>query len=417
MRSNYLRTLRNICQPVRAADYPRSLDVLRRLLAEVGNPHKRYPALVVAGSVGKGTTAARTAAMLQSGGFSVGLYTGPHLHHFRERFLINGEAITPGEFAEEGETLRRAAERTGQSYSTFEQATALALWWFAQARVDVAVLEVGIGGRWDAVNVVPNAGALITPIEMEHAAMLGGSLHTIAFHKAGIIQPNGSAFSVPQVPVVEEVLLDVAQSLNAALSFVPFEQVPETACQSLMAHGILNNRALNESVPVRLPGRLEVVVLHGRQMLIDGGHTALAGARLRTQIDTLLHPEENARLVVGMLDDKDVRAFLQHFDEARFTVVLTQAPGHRGIAAEVLRERARLQRARVITEPDLNTALRTLPNASETLPVVAGSLRMAAAAREAYGLLNADELEEARITRSVFEGEDYLARLERRTFT
>jgi dihydrofolate synthase/folylpolyglutamate synthase len=417
MQSNYLKTLRNICQPVRAADYPRSLDALRRLLHEMGNPHRRYPALVVAGSVGKGTTTAHTAALLQSGGFSIGLYTGPHLHHFRERFQINGEPITPGEFAEEGETLRRAVERTGQRYSTFEQATALALWWFAQARVDLAVLEVGIGGSWDAVNVVTNAGALITPIEMEHAAMLGGSLHTIAFHKAGIIQPDGSAFSAPQSPVVEEVLRDVAESLKATLTFAPFEQLPENACESLMARGILNNRDLDSRVKVRLPGRLEVVMLGGRQALIDGGHTALAGTRLRARIDDLLHPEENARLVVGMLDDKDIRAFLRPFDEARFTVVLTQAPGQRGAAPDSLRERANLQRARVIVEPELNTALAELLTAPESLPVVAGSLRMAAAAREAFGLLNADELEEARITRSVFEGEDYLARLERRTFT
>lgn len=416
MQSNYLRALRNLCQPVRAADYPRSLDALRRLLAEVGNPHKRYPALVVAGSVGKGTTAARTAAMLQSGGFTVGLYTGPHLHHFRERFRINGAMISPGELVEASETLRRATERAGQRYSTFEQATALALWWFAQARVDVAVLEVGIGGRWDAVNVVPNAGALIAPIEMEHAAMLGGSLASIAFHKAGIIQPNGSACSAPQSPVVEDVLRDVAQTQNAALDFAPFEHLPRCACQSLMARGILNHRVLDVQVDARLPGRLETITLNGRRIVIDGGHTALAGSRLRALIDTLLRPEETARLLVGMLDDKDAQALLLPFDEARFTVMLTQAPGHRGAAALALRERARLRRARVIVEPNLNAALNSLLDAPEALPVVAGSLRMAAAAREAFGLLSADELEEARVTRSIFEGDDYLARLERRTF-
>jgi folylpolyglutamate synthase/dihydropteroate synthase len=156
-----------------------------------------------------------------------------------------------------------------------------------------------------------------------------------------------------------------------------------------------------------LAARVETVRVGGRGLTIDGGHTPLAAARLWS------HLAENgaARLVVGMLKDKASAAYLQAFDHAGVQLVLTQAPGHRGLPAAELAALADLQAAQVTVQPDLVAALNGLASAPESARAVAGSLRMAAAAREHYGLLLPDALEESQRTRALFEGDAYLKRL------
>ena len=176
------------------------------LLEAIGNPHKRLSAIVVAGSTGKGTTCHQIAQLLHAPGSKVGLYTSPHLHSFRERFVINNQIISQEAFIEAANVVIISASKLPHHYSTFEQATALALWWFDQQQTDIVVLEIGLGGRWDAVNVVNNILALFTPIELEHAAMLGSTLESIAGYKAGIIKPDGEAITVTQPEMVMKVL-------------------------------------------------------------------------------------------------------------------------------------------------------------------------------------------------------------------
>src|SRR6185503_972995 len=193
--------------------------------------------VVVTGSTGKGTTCLRLAELLSIAGLNVGLYTSPHLHLFRERFavLVSSDGsrrlnidlqnrscrlITQSEFVEIAQIVFTAQQKLDHRYSTFESATAIALLWFAKQQVEIAVLEIGIGGRFDAVNAVTNVLAVFTPIEAEHISMLGGSLESVAWHKAGIIQPNGQAISVPQVPEVMAVLEREAYEKGAALQIV-----------------------------------------------------------------------------------------------------------------------------------------------------------------------------------------------------
>src|SRR5689334_5237867 len=144
---DYADALRLIAQPIRAADLPHTLDHMKRLLAALGNPQQAYPCVVAAGSVGKGTTCHQIAALMNEH-HKVGLYTSPHLHSFRERFAINGRLILQAEFIEHMEIVQQAADKLDTHYSTFELATALALCWFRQQAVDIAVLEIGIGGRY-----------------------------------------------------------------------------------------------------------------------------------------------------------------------------------------------------------------------------------------------------------------------------
>lgn len=409
MSRTYFHALDKICQPIHTGDYQPSLRPMRDLLTAIGSPHQRLKAVVVTGSTGKGTACHQLAQLLQASGRRVGLYTSPHLHSFRERFAINGQMISRDAFVAAANTVTDAAHRLPQHrYSTFEQATALALWWFDHQAVDMVVLEVGIGGRWDAVNVVDNVLALFTPIEMEHAAMLGGTLESIAAHKAGIIQPAGHAITVEQSAAVMQVLRQESTVKNAELEIVVGDTLVQAAWRNLHQRGLVTGDIPPVSF-IPLPGRLERIEIGSQQLLIDGGHTPAGAVRLRHEIERIVGPKQPVRLIVGMLNDKNASAYLSMFDTPRFHIVLTQAPGHRAASPEAILARVQVHNATITIEQDLSKSV--TPNGTEALTAVAGSLRMAAFAREVYGLLSPEMLAEAQATRAIFEGERYLGRL------
>ncbi|MEP7294345.1 MAG: Mur ligase family protein, partial [Chloroflexota bacterium] len=296
MTSEYFEMLRAIAQPIRATDLPHSLDQVQRLLDVIDKPQQHYPAVVVTGSTGKGTTCARLAQLLSKAGMKVGLYTSPHLHSFRERFVLLDESedsalemISQPEFVGTARRVLAAERALDTRYSTFETATAMALTWFAEQQIEIAVLEVGIGGRFDAVNAVANQLAVFTPIEAEHVAMLGGSLEAVAWHKAGIIQPNGAAVSVPQTPEVMAVLRREAKEKTATLEvgddllslITQYTErrwrlkPPAISYVATDSKGRPKQiRQAQRSAPPRgLPGRLEQEIINGHSVMIDGGHT------------------------------------------------------------------------------------------------------------------------------------------------
>jgi len=418
--SPYLESLSALCQPIRAGDYPQSLRPMIELLSVLGKPHQGIPAVVVAGSSGKGTTCYQIARLLRANGLKVGLYTSPHLHSFRERFVVNDKMISEANFIEGVQAVRKAANGFNHLYSTFEQATALALWWYAQQKPDILVLEIGLGGRFDAVNVVRNTLAVFTRIETEHMAMLGGSLRSIAWHKAGIIQPNGHALTVKQCTDVYMALyyeakikqarlhLDGGYSRDGEENFLAL-----AAWQNLLERGVIPYRAFEAGFKLDgLPGRLEQTKIGTRTILIDGGHTPSAGRYLRHEIDRLAGKSKPVRVIAGMLQDKAAHDYLSAFDSPQFQIVLTRAPGHRANQPETLLKQAPFRHAKVEIIPNLDEALKQANTAPEELVVIAGSLRMAAAAREKYGLLSEAALAEAKATREIFEGQNYLARLD-----
>ena len=158
------------------------------LMVRLGMPQTRYRTLHIAGTNGKGSTAAMAAAMLQAAGYRVGLYTSPHLVEFRERIRVNGEMIAESQVAQLTEQLQ-ALCRPDLSPTFFEYTTAMAFQHFADSGVDVAVLEVGLGGRFDATNIVTPMACAITTISLDHQEYLGNTCSAIAFEKAGIIKP------------------------------------------------------------------------------------------------------------------------------------------------------------------------------------------------------------------------------------
>lgn len=186
----YLYTRTPQFQSIGAAAYKPGLDTISNLLESMGNPHLEYPVIHVAGTNGKGSTSHTIAAVLQEAGYKVGLYTSPHLVDFRERMRVNGEMIHFDEVRRfvNNYSLSRAADVLDPSF--FELTTAMAFEWFRREQVDVAVIEVGLGGRLDSTNVVDPQLSIITNISFDHMAQLGDTLEAIATEKAGIMRPG-----------------------------------------------------------------------------------------------------------------------------------------------------------------------------------------------------------------------------------
>ncbi len=193
------------------------------LLKALGNPQTRYRSVLVAGTKGKGSTAAMLESIVRASGLKTGLFTSPHLHTYRERIRVNGELISENDFARGvGEIQPLFQELCAhnsefESFSTFEVVTALALKFFAQERIDVAILEVGLGGRLDATNAVDADLSLITPISFDHTSVLGNTLHKIAYEKAGIIKAGKIVLSAPQHNEALQMIEQLAREKNAVL--------------------------------------------------------------------------------------------------------------------------------------------------------------------------------------------------------
>ena len=195
------------------------LDRVRRLLARLGNPQDTYRIVHIAGTKGKGSTAAMTESILRAAGYRTGLFTSPHLHTFRERMQVCGRPIEEAAVAGMIRKLRPLVRRIPH-ITTFEIMTALALAWFADEGTEWVVLEVGLGGRLDATNVVLPAVSVITPISLDHTAILGDTVAKIAAEKAGIVKPGVPVVSAPQVPEAAAVIEDICRRLGVSLTSV-----------------------------------------------------------------------------------------------------------------------------------------------------------------------------------------------------
>jgi dihydrofolate synthase / folylpolyglutamate synthase len=207
------------------------LDHMRVLLAALDHPERRFPSVLIAGTNGKGSTAATLASILRSSGLKTGLYTSPHLARINERIRINGEQIGDDNFAELHAKIDRIAETLVENAelpwhpSFFEMMTAIAFEHFARERVDIAVLEVGMGGRLDATNVVDPRVSVITDISLDHQKYLGNTVGEIAREKVGIIRPHGAVVTLPQQPEANDVIGNTILELEAravnAVAYVP----------------------------------------------------------------------------------------------------------------------------------------------------------------------------------------------------
>jgi len=217
------------------------LKHMRVLLGALGHPEKGFPSVLIAGTNGKGSTAATLASILQASGLKTGLYTSPHLVRINERIRLNGQAICDNDFALIHDVVGRTAERLVSEGdlpwhpSFFEMLTAMAFEYFARGRPDMVVLEVGMGGRLDATNVVEPRVSIITDIALDHQRFLGETITEIAREKAGIIRRGGAVVTLPQLQeandVIGHAILGAGARAVNAVPYVPGLQFPVSSCQ------------------------------------------------------------------------------------------------------------------------------------------------------------------------------------------
>jgi dihydrofolate synthase/folylpolyglutamate synthase len=305
------------------------LERVERALAALGHPERAYPVLHVAGTNGKGSTCAMAAAALRAAGHRVGLYTSPHLVRFHERIQVDGAPIPDAALAERIDEVRRACpwhDAGGEDRLTyFEFATLLGLLHLARARVDVAVVEVGLGGRFDATNAVLPRVAAVARINLDHTQLLGDTVEQIAFEKAGIFKPGVPAVAhAHQPPGALETLRAEAARKGAPFVVAAADWAGPIALAGphqrgnagLAAAALRQLHRAGVSVPeeaiargiatARWPGRLEEV----GGVLLDGAHNPDGAAALAAAL-AALHPGRPIELVFGVLSDKDHAGMLR----------------------------------------------------------------------------------------------------------
>ncbi len=403
-----------------------NFDRMRWLLGQLDEPQRRFPSVVVAGTKGKGSTCAMIEAILRASGYRTGLFTSPHLHSWRERIQVDRKLIAQESVVALVGRIKPLVERLPPELgrpTVFELATAMAFVFFAEQRIEVAVLEIGMGGRYDTVNIVTPRVSAITPISFDHMAVLGPTLAEIASAKAGILKPGVPAVIAPQAAEARAVIEREAgdrtplwQADPDALR--PAANVAESASRPYPlpissavvrlrgAHQLDNARVAagavmlldREGLPVRpeafaaglgsvtWPGRFEVV--DGQPAFaIDGAMNAASAARLRAALAEI--PHDRLILVLGTSRDKDIGAIAAELVPHAAAVVITRSRHPRSADAETLAAAVEplLDGPLFITDdiPPAIEKARQLANEADLI-CVAGSLFVAAAAREALGL-------------------------------
>jgi dihydrofolate synthase/folylpolyglutamate synthase len=344
------------------------LGRMRALMDLLGNPQAAYPIIHVAGTKGKGSTSAMMAAVLTTAGYRTGLYTSPHLQDYTERIQIDGQPIAHSGLVELVEEIKPAVAKI-PALTTFEITTALGLLHFARQNVNAAVIEVGLGGRLDATNVVLPRVAVITALSYDHMAVLGNTLTLIAGEKAGIIKPGIPVVSSPQPEEALAVLEQVSVERNAPLTLVgrdvtfrPLEhsldgqdfviggpksvilRIPllgaHQVANAATAYAALRASGLNLSEESIQKGFAEIcwpcrfdVVRREPPVVLDSAHNIDSARRLREALDDYF-PGRPVVWVFSILEDKDAQGMLMELKPRIAQVIATQTDHPRVLEAQ-----------------------------------------------------------------------------------
>ena len=346
------------------------LERIEALLDALGRPEQRYQLVQVAGTNGKGSVSAMLAAILKAAGRRVGLYTSPHLVSFRERIRVNGDAIAEDAVVDGVEALGTLVARLDATM--FEATTALALDHFVREAVDVAVLEVGLGGRLDATTVGRPAVAVIAQIELDHQAVLGDTIEAIATEKAAIIR-SGTAISAAQAPAAERVIVARAAAVGVPLLLegrdlsvsverrgpdgqwltctgpgwsltglelaMPASYQPSNALLAVAAARELDaGEAAIRAGLTRAwwPGRFQVLRRAHGFLVLDGAHNPAGARALAVSLRDVFGPT-GVTFVLGVLTDKDARGILEALAPLADRLILVAPATPRAAAPEALR--------------------------------------------------------------------------------
>lgn len=418
-----------------------NLDRMIRLLELMGNPHRAYPVIHVTGTKGKGSVSAFCSSVLHEAGLKSGLYTSPHLIDFNERIQVDLQPIPHLDMVKLIHTLKPLIEEV-KEITTFEIATALAFQYFKDMKVDYAIVEVGLGGRLDATNVVDPILSIITAISYDHQAILGNSIAEIAAEKAGIIKPGKPVIVASQINEALKVLLKTASEKGSPVtlvgkdySYVPVShnldsqtmqiwsaddqekmdryiegdpqnqwkpvkfEIPllgahqlENATTAYSALKVLQrqeSRVTDERIisgfrKVSWPCRFDVISKKP-MIILDSAHNRDSALKLRLTLDDYL-PEKDVILVFGASEDKDVRGMLMDLMPRVERVIATQSVHPRALEANVIVDYVHRMGKRAEAILPFETAFdRAIHLANgERAVLVAGSIFLAAAAKELW---------------------------------
>ena len=374
-----------------------SLEPIRKMCAAMGMPQDAYDCVQVAGTNGKSSVTRMTAAILRGQGRKVGLYTSPELVRYPERMEIDGKVVSDQYFADAVEAALKAAEECGLEATEFELLTAGALWLFAREGVDVAVLECGLGGRWDATSVCTPKVAVITGIALDHTHILGNTLEAIAGEKAPIIKAGCKAVLAPALAareVFDARIAEVgAQAVEVdplmgelfafAVAHMPSYQRQNAAVAFVAAKALVGPISIEEAEEalrgLQIPGRFETL-RREPPLLIDAAHNPQSAHVLAEEVERRF-PERAARptLLLGVLADKDVKGVVGELAPLFNRVVCTQSASPRAIAAGELADivtAAGCKDVRVIaTIPEALAVLEDTPTIASGSITVAGEVK------------------------------------------
>lgn len=395
------------------------LHRIQALMDALGNPQDELKFVHVAGTNGKGSTSTMIASILQESGYRVGLYTSPYLVKFHERIAINGELISDEALIRLSAKTEQAADGlslpVGEHIGEFEFVTAVAFQYFLEQNCDIVVLETGLGGAFDATNVIkaPEA-AVITPISYDHMGVLGNTLEEIADAKAGIIKPGCIVVSARgQAPAVEAVLRKACPALLIADDFKAqnIGVMPQTftvdnvvyaitlrglyqmqnACTALKVVKVLTslgwkieeNAILSGLKKAKISARMDCISESPR-VIIDGGHNEDG---VRVTVQSLVNSEcKGYKLVVGMVADKAVETCVRQFASVAKEMFVTQPKSERALAAAELAQIAKKYCTQVSCYEELSDAIDVAlssANADDCI-VICGSLYLAGEAKEYF---------------------------------
>lgn len=373
----YKEAIQNIESLHRFGPRP-GLERISRLMDRLGNPQNALRFIHVAGTNGKGTTCTLLASVLHCAGYRTGLFVSPHVMDFRERMQIDGHMISQEELvslADRVSPIIREMKLQGDGVTEFEAVTAMALLWFAQKKCDIVVLEVGLGGRLDATNVIPTPlVSVITSISLDHTKILGDTVEQIAYEKCGIMKENGVTVSYPNQDIkalevirkiaaerhnrfvdaadagAEEISSDIDgtelywHGVRLKLPFLGSHQV-KNAATALSVLDVLRETGYtipNEAIiqgfsSAVLPARFEVLS-HSPIVILDGAHNPAGTAALAETVRRYLAGKDIVA-VMGMLQDKDVDTALKKLCGLFSCVITTEPPGPRALPADALAQR------------------------------------------------------------------------------
>lgn len=371
---SYLETLTNYERVPRFQYNPANFGLARmqRILKALGNPHKAFRSVHIAGTKGKGSTATMLAEMVRANDIKVGLYTSPHILDIRERIRVNGDMISEAEFARMIARIASVAKAAKVSSPTyFEVLTAAAFQYFAESEIELAVVEVGMGGRLDSTNVISPEAIGITSISLDHMAQLGPNLESIAAEKAGVIKKGVPIICAPQPPSVKEVIRKAAEEAGAPLRFSDeeadysyrfefsraigrhariclttptsrFEHLPvplpgeHQAINCGLALGLLDTlknkgfeiddqKAVTGLSEVHLPGRMQLI-RESPRIIVDGAHnSASVDALMRAIGQNITY--DSMVVIFGCFKDKDITGMIRRIQVGADKVIFTST-GH-----------------------------------------------------------------------------------------